>query len=157
MPNSLVKVSFDLGIPLPRNVAACSSLRGCESLICTYPSTHCFTSEVCVQSVSLCIILFASFCYVNNVENCRQLERNSMDTTLKRYRSFVEYFPKFIFIFQRVVPFLNGISQDTLEQRSCWKIQREDNHRKIYQIIKVFIQLISKVRTMNRFFLYSII
>lgn len=32
---SLVKVSFDLGIPLPRNVAACSSSRSCESPICT--------------------------------------------------------------------------------------------------------------------------
>lgn len=48
---SLVKVSFDLGIPLPRNVAACSSSRSCESPICTYLTLHTLFHELAMRAI----------------------------------------------------------------------------------------------------------
>lgn len=48
---SLVKVSFDLGIPLPRHVAACSSSRSCESPICTYLTLHTLFHELAMRAI----------------------------------------------------------------------------------------------------------
>lgn len=45
--NFLVKVSFDFGIPPLRN--ACSSLKACESLICTY--LHIVSTRVLLRSM----------------------------------------------------------------------------------------------------------
>ena len=84
VPNSLVKVSFhQRDSAPPRNVR--SSLRGCESLICTSPGAlfwpGCYF-VVCVQSPRTLSI--ESFCfewYVNNVENYRDTgyhERNML-------------------------------------------------------------------------------